>query len=153
MNTLSEKLESFWLRQNIKLCPGAAEKELCAFETKYGIQFPEDFRQYLRSMNGFDESDHWMIDDNLITFLGLSQIMPLDKYWSPGFANSAGFFVFADYSISAHVYAIQLRNAAVDRNQVVVIYDKLIEVACSFTEFIEGYLKRDDAQLFPFTAG
>ena len=146
---MTEKLESFWRRQGIKLCSGAHEEELRAFENRYAVHLPEDFRGYLAAINGFDNSEHWMSDDNLITFLGLSEIKPLNAYWSPEVANSADLFVFADYSISAHVYAIRLSNAAPDRNQVVVVYDKLIEVAGSFSEFIERYLKRTDVVLFP----
>ena len=49
----------------------------------------------------------------------------------------------------AHVYAIRLRNAATNQNQVVVVYEELIEVARSFSEFIEQYLRRMDVVLFP----
>ena len=149
MVAMSEKLKSFWRGQGIKLCPGASEEEIRHFETKYAVQLPEDFRQYLGSMNGFDGSEYWMADDNLITFLSLDEIKPLNEYWSPKVANARDFFVFADYSISAHVYAIRLRNAETDQNQVVVVYEELIEVARSFSEFIEQYLRRMDVVLFP----
>jgi cell wall assembly regulator SMI1 len=149
MVAMSEKLKSFWRGQGIKLCPGASDEELHRFETRYAVRLPEDFRQYLASMNGFDQSEYWMTDDNFITFLCLDEIKPLNEYWSPVVGDAADFFVFADYSISAHVYAIRLRNAATDQNQIVVVYSELIEVARSFSDFIEQYLKRMDRVLFP----
>src|SRR4029450_1854029 len=98
MEEITEKLKTLWLRQGIKLSPGANEEDLCALETKYAVRLPEDFRHYLASINGFEESEHWMSDDNLITFLGLNEIKPLNEYWAPKVANAADFFVFADYS-------------------------------------------------------
>jgi hypothetical protein len=146
---MTENLKSFWRDQGIKLRPGADEQELRRFETRYEVRLPEDFRQYLASINGFDKSEYPTSDNNLITFLGINEIKPLDEYWPPKLANARDFFVFADYSISAHVYAIRLRNTAADHNQVVVVYEKLIEIARTFSEFIERYLQRVDVVLFP----
>ena len=131
------------------MCPGASEEEIRRFETRYAVHLPEDFRRYIASINGFDQSEHWMTDDDLITFLSLNEIKPLKEYWSPVVADAEDFFVFADYSIAAHVYAIRLRNTASEQNQVVVVYEELIEVAHSFSEFIERYLQRMDSFLFP----
>ena len=144
-----EDLKSFWGHQGIKLRPGAGEEEIRSFETRYAVRLPEDFRQYLASINGFDQSEHWMTDDNVITFLGLDEIRPLSEYWSPDVADAVDFFVFADCSLSVHFYAIRLRNAATDQNKVVVVYEELIEVAGSFSEFIERYLQRMESVLFP----
>ncbi len=76
---------------------------------------------------------------------------PLSEAWSPKIADAASYFVFADYSLSAHVYAIRLSNSSENENPVVVAYDEynLIQVASSFSEFARGYLEDDNAVLFP----
>jgi len=82
-----------------------------------------------------------MTDDQSITFFGLQEIKPLREYWSAKVVDADGYFVFADYSLSAHVYAIRLGDGSVDPNCVVVVYDsKLVEVASSFAGFVEGVL-------------
>ena len=143
-----EALKTFWLRQGVKLRRGATKEEFAAFETTYNVSLPEDLREYLASVNGFDGAEHWMTDDEVITFLGLDEMKPLSEYWSPAVAESEYYFVFADYSLAAHVYAIRL-DASGHGSDVVVVYDRTVEVAKSFSEFIEGYLGNNDAVLFP----
>jgi cell wall assembly regulator SMI1 len=150
MFSVAETLKRFWLRQGMKLNAGASEAELAAFEHKYNIRLPEDLREYFAAVNGFDGSEHWMTDENVITFLSLSEVKPLSEYWSPDVADADSYFVFADYSISAHVYAIRLWNDLGNGNAVVVAYDgKPIEVANSLAKFAEGYLEDKKAVLFP----
>ena len=148
MLTIAETLKQFWLRQGIKLRRGATAAELGAFEVKYNIRLPEDLREYLATVDGFDSSEHLMTDSEVITFLGLDEIRPLSEYWPHVVADANNYFVFADYSLAAHVYAIRL-DAAVGGNDVVVVYEQSVAVAGSFSEFIEGYLKSDIAVLFP----
>jgi SMI1 / KNR4 family (SUKH-1) len=143
-----EALKTFWLRQGIKLRPGAVVDDFTAFEGRYNVRLPEDMREYFAAVNGFDGSEHWMTDDELITFLGLDEIKPLSEYWSPFVADSDGYFVFADHSLSAHVYAIRL-DTSCRENEVVVVYDRLIKVAGSFSEFITSYLDKNHTVLFP----
>jgi SMI1 / KNR4 family (SUKH-1) len=148
MLAIAETLKQFWLRQGIKLRPGATEEELTAFKAKYKIRLPQDLREYLATVDGFDGSEHWMTDNEVITFLGLDEMKPLCEYWSPTVADSHSYFVFADYSLAAHVYAIRL-DASMRGNDVVVVYDRTVAVARSFSEFIEGYLENSGAVLFP----
>ncbi len=150
MVSIAEALKKFWRRQGIKLCPGATEDELVAFENKHHVRLPEDLRKYFAATNGFDGSERLMTDDEGITFLGLDEMKPLSEYWSADVAGGRGYFVFADYSLSAHVYAVRLVDGSGSGNPVVAVYDrKLIEVASSFLEFAESYLKNIDAVLFP----
>ena len=149
MFATSEALKRFWQDQRIILKPGALESELASFETKYGVCLPEDLRSYLQTVNGFDCTEHWVTDENLITFLSLNEVKPLSEYWSEEIANAVSYFVFADYSISAHVYAIRLSDVAAV-NDVVVVYDSnLINVANSFSGFVDGYLANNNGVLFP----
>jgi hypothetical protein len=146
---IGETLRKFWLRQGIKLNIGATE-ELGAFEVKYHVRLPLDLRAYFAAVNGFDGSEAWMADNNVITFLQLDEVKPLGEYWSPELADANSYFVFADYSLGAHVYAIRLAKDSGTGNAVVVLYDSNpIKVANSFSEFVEGYLENNHAILFP----
>ncbi|HXD32974.1 MAG TPA: SMI1/KNR4 family protein [Pyrinomonadaceae bacterium] len=150
MSSLGESLKKKWLSQRITLNAGASLNEVTWFETKYNVLLPEDFREYFLTTNGFDGSEHWEIDENMITFLGLNEVKPLSEYWSSPVAGGDSYFVFADYSIAAHVYAIRLVSTVTDTNPVVVLWDRQpIQVANSFTEFVEAYLETKDSVLFP----
>jgi len=147
---IGENLKQFWRCQGIRFLPGAREEELTIFETKYEVLLPKDLREYLAAVNGFEGTDYWVSDNNLITFLTLSEIKPLSEYWSPKVEEAPAYFVFADYSISAHLYAILLRSTRLNKNPVVVVYDdKLVEIAPSFSEFVKSYLAQIEEVLFP----
>lgn len=143
------------MRHDIKLNHGASEAALAVFEDDYHIRLPKDLREYFAAVNGFDGSVHWMTDENVITFLTLDEMKPLSKAWSPKIANAASYFVFADYSLSAHIYAIWLSNDSEADNPVVVAYDdeNLVKVASSFSEFVQGYVEDNNAVLFPEPQG
>ncbi len=146
MFQIVETLQKYWLRHGIKLNDGASENALAAFEAMHEVRLPEDLREYFASVNGFDDT----VDDNDVTFLRLEDMKPLSEYWSSDVADAESYFVFADYSISAHVYAIRLLNSPRNGNPVVVVYDREpVEVANSFSEFIEGYLENSVGVLFP----
>jgi hypothetical protein len=149
MSSTSEALKKYWQLQGIALNAGVSETDLASFERKYKISLPQDFRDYLLTVNGFD-SEHWTTDENVIAFLSLNEMQPLSEWWSAEIADSDSYFVFADHSMSVHVYAIHLSSGLADRNLVVVVYDnEPVNVASSFSEFVEGYLANDDAVLFP----
>jgi hypothetical protein len=151
MLSAGETLKRYWLRHGIKLNRGASEDELTAFEAEYHVRLPEDVREYFAAVNGFDDSENWMTDENVITFLALHEMKPLSEAWSPKIADAVSYFVFADYSLSAHIYAIRLSNDSENDSPVVVAYDdkNLVKVASSFSEFVQGYLADDKAVLFP----
>lgn len=92
----AETLKQFWLHQGVKLRRGATEEEFAAFELKYSIHLPTDLREYLATVDGFVDSEYWMTDNEVITFLGLDEMKPLSEYWSPEVADANNHFVFAD---------------------------------------------------------
>lgn len=146
METIGESLKQFWLQQGIKLKLGASEIELFAFENKYDVRLPEDLKDYFSTVNGFEDSD---VDEDVITFLPLDEIEPLSKAWSLK-PETKSYFIFADYSISCHVYAIQLTNDIKLNNPIFIAYDdNPIQIADSFSEFAQGYLNNDYKILFP----
>ena len=143
---VGEALRKFWTRQGVRLRPGASEEEMAAFEARYGVRLPSDLREYFAAADGFDGST----DDETITFLGLDEVKPLGEYWSPEVEGGNSYFVFADFLISSHVYAVRLARDAGAGNPVAVVYDReLVEAAGSFSEFVAGYLESSHAVLFP----
>ncbi len=80
MFSIGEALKRYWLRQGVKLRRGATEGELAAFEAKHNIRLPEDLREYFSAVNGFDSSEHWMTDDEVISFLGLDEVKTLSEF-------------------------------------------------------------------------
>jgi hypothetical protein len=146
MDRIGESLKQYWLQQAIKLKLGASEIELRAFENTNNVHLPEDLKDYFSTVNGFDNSD---VDEEFITFLPLDEIEPLSKNWSKK-PDAKSYFIFADYCISCHVYTIQLTNNIKLNNPIFIAYnDTPIQIADSFSEFIQCYLKNDYKVLFP----
>lgn len=150
MSHLGEALQQRWLGQGIKLRPGASEDQVVAFEKMHNVIIPADMRQYLTTSDGFDGAEHWMTDDDLITFLALDEIQPLNEYWNPKTPGGSSYFVFADYSLSVHVYAIKLVRDSSEPNDVVVVGDiRPQKIANCFSDFAQAYLDGKSAVLFP----
>lgn len=143
MTSVGELVKQHWLRQGIKLRRGASEGELAAFESKYNVCLPEDMRECFSVVNGFENSGGWDVDNEMITFFSLEEIESLSA------SDAISYFVFADWSISAHVYAIRLSKDCAALTPVVVTHDKLVKVANSFGEFMKGYAEGSEAMLFP----
>lgn len=155
MSGIGKSLKQFWARHNIKLRRGASETELRQFEEKYNVVLPDDLKDYFATVDGFEDSDS---DENLFTFLPSAEVVPLDEFWldeswSTGTFDAKSYFVFVDYFISAHVYAIRLTNDLSLGNPIVTNYVKPnedpIQIASSFSEFVQGYLANDNGVLFP----
>ena len=146
METIGESLKQFWLQQGIKLKLGISEIELSKFENKYNVLLPEDLKDYFSTVNGFNDED---CDEEVITFLPFEEIEPLSKCWSQK-PEAQSYFIFADFLISSHVYAIRLTNNVNSNNPIFIVYDDTpIQIAESFSEFVKGYLKNDYNILFP----
>lgn len=147
MNTIGECLKQFWLHDGIKLQRGVSEAELREFEQKYNLLLPDDLKDYFSTVNGFADSG---CDENLITFMPLAEVLPSSQAWVLEVPDADSYFVFADYSISCHVYMIRLRNDLSFGNPVFIAYDRNPEqIAGSFSEFVEGYLADNYKVLFP----
>ncbi len=148
MNSLGELLKTHWLGQGIKLRCGATESENAAYEAKYDVCLPEDMREVFSVVNGFDNRKGQEVDNEMITFFSLEEIKPLNTSdW--GIASGAeSYFVFADWSLAAHVYAVRLSKDCAASGQVVVVYDSLVRVADSFTELMRAYLEVNEIVLF-----
>src|SRR5438093_4136727 len=96
---LLTQLARRWNEQGIQTEPPASAAELRMFESRFRVQCPYDFSTYIKTLGGMKEAE-W--DEHLIRFWPLREIRPVDDV--PAHLR---LFVFADYSISAHEYAIQ----------------------------------------------
>jgi hypothetical protein len=153
MNSVSELVKTHWLRQGIKLRRGASESEVTAFEAKYDVCLPKDMREFFSVVNGFDNRNGEVVDNDMITFFSLEEIERLNvSDWSIA-APGESHFVFADWSISAHVYAVRLSKDCAASGAIVVVYDALVKIADSFAEFMQAYLEDNKAVLFPEPQG
>lgn len=123
-----------WTGQGISVAPGASVSELREFETRFHVKCPQDFAEYLLRVGGMPILGEW--DEHLIRFLPLAEIMPAAP--APDGANQ-GYFVFADYSISAHAYGIRLSTHPGDVSLIHNPGSRVI--APDFTTFVKLYLE------------
>jgi SMI1 / KNR4 family (SUKH-1) len=103
---------------------------------------PDDLREYFLLVNGMDIN---MTDEDLIRFWPLEEVKSISEGASE-YSDQAylpdpySIFMFADYCIWSHTYAIRLSSCE-KRNEVYAIGGKSpIFLAGSFTEFATLYL-------------
>lgn len=161
MSILIEQLKGYWASTGVKLGSGVAEKEIEAFEAKYGIYMPEDFRNYFRLIGGMEkegESDDsatsfWpsesikSVPERLVQFAGIPDYSRVtENLKEPQF-----YFVFADWMMWSQVYAIRLTAKRDDENHMMWICgsEHCYIIAKSFSEFINNYLQDPESILVP----
>lgn len=93
---------------------------------------------------------HDVIDDGMIRFWMLKQLKPLPQ-GAPQFSDASyiahpeSLFLFADYSIWAHAYAIRLGRVPLHSHEVIIIgYESPVTIAQCFSEFVDQYLTDKD---------
>lgn len=145
--SVGESLKRHWSSHGIEINAGVSEAELQAFEQKYSMVLPGDLRDYFRCVNGMPPD---VVDDGMIRFWMLEEIEPLPQgapQYSDGtyVQNPETLFLFADYSIWAHAYAIRLGIKASESNEVIIIgYESPKSVSDSFSTFVDTYLTNKD---------
>jgi hypothetical protein len=148
---LLANLKDHWRQQGISHGPPVSRAQILEFEARYGVSLPADLRAYLTALNGSELGRNGPMDDQLISFWHLSEIRPLsEEHPESAIPHGRSYFVFADYSIDVHAYVIRLSPDPRAPAPVMVALDELlIEVAPSFSAFIERYRAGDSAVLFP----
>jgi hypothetical protein len=148
--TLIDSLRQEWEAQGIANPQLPTSIDLAAFEARHGVHVPAVIAEYFLRVNGTKEGRLRMEDTDLISFWHLDQIETLATV-SPGdpTPGAGNLFVFADWSIEAHTWAVRLSADVTDATLVVITYGPAQEVASSFEEFLEGYLRRQNRVLFP----
>jgi hypothetical protein len=91
-----------------------------------------------------------MEDEDLISFWHLDQIRSLSELQPSGAIRDGDrLFVFADWSIDAHAWAVRLSSDAAAEAPIMIVYRQPQQVASSFEDFLSQYLLRSKSVLFP----
>jgi len=107
----------------VKFNVGVSETALAAFEHEFSVSLPPDLRDYFLAVDGMPEDE---TDEEMIRFWKLEEVKALPT-GAPNYAsadyidNPESLFLFADYSLWAHAYAIRLLAAPSDRNEIFII--------------------------------
>jgi hypothetical protein len=136
-----------WKRHGAAPRAGVTDAEIHSFERKQGVKLPEDVADYFRAVDGMNEDES---DELGIRFWSLDELRPVVEELPAADGDAfKDYFVFADYSMWAHGYAVRLDQIA---NDVIIVGgEKPIAVAPSFREFLQLYLTQRD-RLFPGNA-
>jgi hypothetical protein len=143
-------LKRHWVDLQIAHATGASVADIEAFEQRHGVTLPQDLREYFRELNGMDIGHEGASDLDLICFWRLDQV-------EQGKDENGDIYYFADWSIDACLYGVQLSPGATSAPVFLDCggYNKradLLKVASSFSEFVEGYLRKDEFVLYGKTA-
>jgi len=150
MDKVVRRIRTYWDRVNAYAEPGASIADLVAFEARVGVRLPAAFAALYRAANAT------MADRNLTGFWPLAEIHRLSEGDDLRRAAAAlpqatrEYFVFADYMIFSHVYAVRL-SAEGEGDQVLWVLDTehQAEIAPSFEAFLRAYANDPDSILFP----
>lgn len=144
---VGESLKRHWSSHNVDINAGVSEAAISSIEAKYGVVVPDDLRDYFLCVDGMPPD---VVDDAMIRFWMLDEIKPLPQ-GAPAYSDSTyiqnpeSLFLFADYSIWAHAYAIRLTKKPTESNEVFIIgRDSPILLCKSFSEFVDNYLTNKD---------
>jgi hypothetical protein len=142
-----KKRKNTWYRTGPKLRPGASERELCRFESKYGVRLPEDMRSYFGLVDGMEYASSE--GEGIFSFWELSRVRPFtEEFAIPQnehylkIPHAESHFCFADSMIAAEVYGIFLSADPTAKN--VIVGHKGVPRAGSFSEFAMKYMESPD---------
>jgi hypothetical protein len=149
MNLIGE-LRDYWQQCGIANPILPSGKDVTAFEKRYNVALPAVLADYFLLVNGTRNGQWNMEDEDLISFWHLDQIRTISEL-SPEVAvpDADRLFVFADWSIDAHAWAVRLSPDATSSTPVLITYDSLQEVSGTFEDFLTGYMARATWALFP----
>lgn len=140
---LVQQVVERWRGQQIAR-PGVPVVELRAIERRLGAPLPEEVEMLYRAADGMESGD---FDQHLIRFWPISEWIRAGD--STITAQDGGLWVFADYSLWAHGYAVRLTGATDALGEVLMVADPRVRipVAKSFRDFLSYYLE-DPTRLF-----
>lgn len=144
---IGTSLKNHWLSQGIEVNPGISKEELSAFESKYQVSLPTDLRDYFQTVDGMA---HGFTDNAQIRFWSLNEVKPIPEeapdFSDPSYIEEAeSLFLFADYCIWSHAYAIRLSSTEASNPIIIIGYETPSRIFDSFSELVSSYLT--DAEL------
>jgi hypothetical protein len=140
-----DRLDAYWFGGKTGFFPTrnavATEEELLAFERVHSIKLQTDPRTYFLRFNGIEEGP------DLFSFWPIDKLIPLERP-DLNLIQGEGYFIFADYLIESHCYAIYLGDDPLLRNRVIIPdLPNIRIIAEDFSDFLELYI-RDDPKLY-----
>lgn len=134
-----------WREVRLKIRPGVSAEQVAQFERKFDTQLSADMHEYFGAVNGMELDE--MDPEFHIRFWPLEEVKPLqEEVDAPWVARYAGYYLFADYLLWSHGYAIDL--SPVGQGAIVMVGGESPQpVASSFTEFVRLYLDKPE-QIF-----
>jgi hypothetical protein len=154
MKAPHEKLVEHWRAQGIRLASGATTEDIAAFQVRYGVTLPADFKAYFLRVNGMIQLGNDSEDEHGFSFWPLWKLKDLralrdDEEVEVPDVNLMKNFVFADYLQWSWAYAINLDADAATWGQIVPVGALTHTViAPSFSGFVDLYVA-DASELYP----
>jgi hypothetical protein len=137
---LTQQLSDYWSKLGLHVGKANSPDDIRRFETQWHVTLPLDMREYFLRIGGMAEYE--MDPETLFSFWPLHQLSQVtDDLPDKSRETIKGYFAFADHSIMAFVYAINLMPELPGYGSIATnTGNMLIETAPSFTEFIRIYL-------------
>jgi len=135
-----------WLTDGIPSVYGASDREIDTFELAFNVRLPQDIAEYFRVANGMPPNTE---DSEGFRWWPLTEVRPaavVDASLDPSAYDRL--FVFADFLLMSHFYAVDLTDPQSRSRVVFAGSQRPTIVAPSFEDFVEKYL-RDPWALFP----
>jgi hypothetical protein len=139
--TLGQRLLVRWNSGGIKSGPSVSRETIAAWETTAGASLTEAMRDYFYVANGMAKGA--MDPESYVRFWTLAELQPVQP--RPANSEKGALWLFADYSISALEYAIDLGKSERNGHVLALGGVRTHHVAESFEEFVEHYLANSDA--------
>lgn len=139
------ELANEWAGAMTSLRRGVTRQQLEEFERRHHVRVPAEFAGYLSTVDGMNLGES---DRHDIRFWPLAEIRSvLTELPDADPGQFEHYFIFADYCLWCHAYAIRLSEET--RNDVVIVGgDSPITVGGSFADFLRHYV-RSPEKLFP----
>lgn len=138
-----QRLKNYWISHDVEINEGVSEQALANFENNFGVALPTDLHEFFLTINGMPAG---VTDHEMIRFWMLEEVTPLPsgapEYASPNYIeNPESLFLFADYSLWVHSYAIRLGAQKLNENEIFIIGgDYPLLIFHSFSELVDNYL-------------
>lgn len=139
------KLQIQWSGQGVRVRPGATPGQIAAFEQRHDVRMPHELQTVYSRFDGF-ETDSPM-DDELFMLWPLARVQRLSDFaeWKDCPDAFRQHFVFADWSIDAWWYSVEMMSQAALTSPVFIDYqwNTIDRATESIAEFFARYSEGD----------
>jgi hypothetical protein len=140
ISELVKPIRDRWIAAGATPRDGATPEDLARFESRYGVALPADFATFYRAIDGMPPNE---MDDEMIRWWPIDEVKPVNddlKQVHDAYPNQ---FIFADWSLWAHAFAIDLSKGS-NHGRVVIagMASGPIPLSGSFGEFLDLYVRK-----------